>query len=235
MSLTVTTEQALSTRAPVEGYPVHKRDYIVRAEGETAPIAFLVEQGPNEVIAPHFHTINQFQVIVHGGGKLGRRDVSPATVQYADAYTGYGPIVSEDDGIFYFTLRPRSGVDTRPWYLPESKDKQRERDGRPRNRVGHVPDGASPVRGARQREVIASEDDGLRADEVRLEPGGVWSGWPEGNAGGSYVLVLNGTARIEGCNLDRWSCAFFEHDETPSVEAGPAGVQFVAMRFPVGQ
>lgn len=234
MIVTCTTEEALQARERVEGYPTYKRDYLIRNKGEAGPIAFLVEQDPNAVIHPHFHAVNQFQVIVNGGGTLGKREVAPATVQYADAYTGYGPIVSRDEGIFYFTLRPITAVDTKPWYLPEAKDVQRANMERPRNRVGAVSPASVPVTEETVTEIIPSEDDGLRADSVSLPAGGHWAGWEDGPAGGAYVLILSGTGLVDGRELDQWSCAYTDAETVPQVTAGDDGVHFLAMRYPVG-
>lgn len=229
MTLTCTTDEALGARTRVEGYPTFKRDYFVRPKGGEEPIGFLVEQDPHAVIHPHFHELDQYQVIIDGGGTLGKQDVGPVTVQYAAAHTGYGPIVAGDDGIFYFTLRPRGGTDTGPWYLPDSKDRQRE-GGRPRARLGRVDVIETPST-AGVAEVVAPEEDGVRSDVVTVPAGGSWTGWDDGHHGPAYLLVLAGTAVVEGRELDPWSCAYVEAGETPEVAAGADGLQLLAMRF----
>ena len=78
-----------------------RRDYI-GTSGTIAdgPQGFLVERPyAGARIDPHFHDIDQFQVIVAGDGRMGKKAVQPITFQYADAYTPYGPIVADDDGI----------------------------------------------------------------------------------------------------------------------------------------
>ncbi|MBT3534778.1 MAG: hypothetical protein HN478_12925, partial [Rhodospirillaceae bacterium] len=72
------------------------------------PQALLVEQSANSEIPPHFHGIDQFQVVVRGGGMLGKHAVKPVCIHYANAYSGYGPLNAEDEGVFYFTLRAQS-------------------------------------------------------------------------------------------------------------------------------
>ena len=58
------------------------------------PQGFLVERPyANARIDPHFHDIDQFQVIVAGDGHIGKKEVRAVTFQYADAFTPYGPIV----------------------------------------------------------------------------------------------------------------------------------------------
>jgi hypothetical protein len=103
---TVATSEAEYKKVQREGGVGARRSYIgtpgSMAEGAQA---FLVERPyPNPVVAPHFHDIDQFQVIVAGDGRMGKKEVKPITFQYADAFTPYGPIVGRDDGISFFTL-----------------------------------------------------------------------------------------------------------------------------------
>ena len=61
---------------------------------------------PGARIDPHFHDIDQFQVVVDGDCRMGKKAADPVTFQYADAYTPYGPIVGAELGFAFFTLRP---------------------------------------------------------------------------------------------------------------------------------
>ncbi len=91
------------------------------SEASGAPHAFLIEQDPDTTILPHFHRQNQFQVIVGGGGSLGRHAVQPLLVHYAGAYTGYGPIVCGVQEVQYLTLRPR--YDSGAQFMPEARER----------------------------------------------------------------------------------------------------------------
>src|SRR5262245_6237067 len=77
---------------------------------EHQPQAFLIEMSANEVIVPHFHEVDQFQVFVSGSGNVGRAAEAhqPLMVHYADHHTGYGPINAGPHGYSYFTLRAKS-------------------------------------------------------------------------------------------------------------------------------
>ena len=102
--LVATTDAAMPLRRHYvlpNGTGYHRSNFIGRdaAVASDGPTCYLVEQEPS------FHRANQFQVIVSGRGKLGREPVSALAVHYAGAYTPYGPIVSEADGIDYFTIR----------------------------------------------------------------------------------------------------------------------------------
>ena len=63
-------------------------------------------QLPGARISPHFHDIDQFQIVVAGDCTMGKKDARSVTFQYADAYTPYGPIYGENEGFSFFTLRP---------------------------------------------------------------------------------------------------------------------------------
>ena len=67
-----TYEEARATRKHYvlpNGTGFWKSEYIISDHAAApAPHALLVEQDPEQVILPHFHEQNQFQVIVNGGG-----------------------------------------------------------------------------------------------------------------------------------------------------------------------
>jgi len=69
------------------GLESHERDGV-------APQSFLVEQDADSVILPHFHVQDEFQVVVQGGGSIGRHPLRALAVHYAGAHTGYGPITA---------------------------------------------------------------------------------------------------------------------------------------------
>ena len=104
----VSTEERIQKTVVRAGGTGNRYDYIGSPGTIDAnPQAFLVERlYPDARIDPHFHDIDQFQVVVQGFCKMGKKPAPPVTFQYADAYTPYGPIVGEKDGFAFFTLRP---------------------------------------------------------------------------------------------------------------------------------
>jgi hypothetical protein len=80
------------------------------------PMAFLVEQSAETVVQAHFHQANQWQVVVGGGGMLGRHAVEPVAVHYTNAFSSYGPLTAGPRGLHYFTLR--NGYDPAPATCP---------------------------------------------------------------------------------------------------------------------
>src|SRR5690348_13864030 len=63
-----------------------------KIEGE--PQAFIAEMDANGTVKPHFHQVDQFQVLVDGSGTLGRSPAPVIALHYADHHTAYGPIVA---------------------------------------------------------------------------------------------------------------------------------------------
>ena len=106
------------------GYTYARTNYLgTDTSHRDTPQVLLVEQSPNSVIPPHFHGIDQYQVVVQGGGMLGKHRVAPVCVHYANAFTGYGPIDAEDEGIHYFTLRAQS--EPGAFFFPEGREFQK--------------------------------------------------------------------------------------------------------------
>ena len=103
----VTFEEADSMPSKGEGYTSTVHNYYGRVKSmHVGPQAFLVHM-PDEgsTIRPHFHDVDQFQVVVGGGGRMGPEAIGPVAFHYADAYTPYGPIIGGRDGIEFFTIR----------------------------------------------------------------------------------------------------------------------------------
>ena len=83
--------------------------------GAGQPQAFTIEMTPNEEFGPHYHTVDQYQLILHGDGRIGRRPLSTYSVHYTDRYTSYGPLVAGERSMHYMTLRAKA--DPGPQYL----------------------------------------------------------------------------------------------------------------------
>ena len=81
-----------------------------------SPTVVLVNLPPASVLDTHFHRENQFQLFVRGNGSIGPHAISPLTVHYAGAYTGYGPLAAGSEGLSYFTIIPV--FYTRAFFLP---------------------------------------------------------------------------------------------------------------------
>ena len=100
-------------------------DYLIDPVADSCytPQAFLVHQQPGWVLRTHYHQQEQFQVVVRGGGSLGRHRLKALSVHYASRESGYGPLIAGPDGLDYLTLR--SCADPGAQYLPESRQNMR--------------------------------------------------------------------------------------------------------------
>src|SRR5688572_14810063 len=88
------------------------------------PMAFLAQYPPGDNSSTHFHTVDQFQILVQGGGDFGRHQVAPYYVHFARAFTPYGPLhANEKTGWTFMTLRSRfdPGAQRLPGALPRLK------------------------------------------------------------------------------------------------------------------
>jgi len=83
MILTADSTQALQTQRRKTGNGWHTtfigENRMTRDPGAPEPdgatlfpMAFLVEKEPGAVVKPHFHRADQYQVVVSGGGRMGR-------------------------------------------------------------------------------------------------------------------------------------------------------------------
>ena len=232
-----TYEEARATRTHYvlpNGTGFWKSEYIISDHlAAPAPHALLVEQDPEQVILPHFHEQNQFQVIVNGGGTLGRNAVAPITVHYAGAYTGYGPITSNKDGLWYFTLRPM--MDNGAQFLHESRDKMKPW---PKKHWHSAPLGsasASDLAGlaAPQVTTVQEDADGMLIQTIRIPGGGTHVAPVPSVGGGQFFLVTAGQLVIAGKAYERWSCVWVAHtDAALKLGAAPGGAEVLLAQCP---
>lgn len=208
-----------------------RRDYFgTPGTVENKPQAFLVERPyAGARIDPHFHDIDQFQVVVAGDGRIGKKEVRPVTFQYADAYTPYGPIVARDDGISFFTLR--NVASGGHFVMPGSKHLMLCRAGR--NIAGYFDVGEEPLgeKESTRSVLMEPQDDGVSAVGIRLgadaEAPGV-----DSDGGGQYYLVCRGALVADGKELPTHSLMRVDPGETtPTLAAGVDGADVLVLQF----
>ncbi|MCA8927916.1 MAG: hypothetical protein KDC18_07580 [Alphaproteobacteria bacterium] len=194
------------------------------------PQAFLVDRlYPGAHIAPHFHDVDQYQVVVGGFCTMGKKAAPPVTFQYADAYTPYGPIKGEEKGFVFFTLRPVASGGFFP--MPGSREHMPGRAGR--NIAGHFDrSGPRPAVG----ECVAAalmdgQNDGVDARGYRLGAGASMTG-PVSDGGGQYYLVCEGEVAQHGKTLPQWSLLYVAAGEpAPVLTAGAEGADVLMLQF----
>ncbi len=237
MITAATYEQSLATRKHYflpNGTGFWKSDFIASAhDALPSPQAFLVEQDPNQVILPHFHEQNQFQIIVQGGGTLGRSVVAPITVHYAAAYTGYGPITAGADGLWYFTFRPM--MDNGALFVHESRDKMQPLPKKHYHSapLGSASEGELAALTAAEIQPIHTDLDGPTIAIIRVPPGQVLPVTGTGQGGGQFLLVTSGEMIASGAGHPKWSCLWIGSEDC-ALEgiAGERGVEVLSLEFP---
>jgi hypothetical protein len=197
---------------------------------DARPQAFLVDRlYPGARIDPHFHDIDQFQVVVEGECRMGKKPANPVTFQYADAFTPYGPIVGERVGFAFFTLRPIASGGF--FAMPGNRHNMPGRAGR--NIAGWFDTSRSrPAPGAAVVEALIEEQsDGVNAVGLRLGPGAVAEG-PASDSGGQYYIVCQGELVRDRGSLARHSLLHVAPGETaPRLEAGGSGAEVLVLQF----
>lgn len=231
----------------LESGEVHWRTDFLRPSADStheaktvSPQAFLIEMTPKEVIQPHFHEVEQFQVFIEGEGQMGRTEgkLGPLVVHYTDAYTGYGPITASQQGLSYFALRPRKD----PGAIYLHKDGYREKLRPSKKRHFSIPFVKStqavlshlsePVIERLFQEGQYALDDGLSASLVRLGPQQSFRMESAAQGGGQYLVSLQGILKCSGQDFAESSVFFREPTEaTFSVQAGEAGAEFLILQF----
>ena len=195
------------------------------------PMAFLVEQDPGTTASAHYHQQDQFQLVVGGHASLGLHDVRPVTVHFTGAHTAYGPIrASQDEGVWYFTLRNGFDPGARFMTMPENRVALRAIPGR-----GHRESVAGPLPAATSpsETLLGPDPDGMTAWRYRLDRGASINGPDPAQGRGQYWVVTEGSLTRDGETLPPLSCAFIFPDDAPfQAAAGPNSLEVIAMQFP---
>ena len=196
---------------------------------EAAQAFLVVRPFAGARIEPHFHDVDQFQVIVDGGGRIGKKAVRPITFQYADAFTPYGPIVAADQGISFFTLRNISSGGF--WAMPGNKQQMPGRAGRNIEGVFDLAQGVPAAGEVVREDLMPHQADGVSAVGLRLGSGAASDGMAhEGK--GQFYLVCAGSLLVDGKVLPERSVVRVEPgDAALRLVAGPEGAQVLALQF----
>ena len=216
------------------GFSFHRSEWMESGrDGAMSPTVFLVEQPPHSVLAPHFHTQNQFQVVMQGSGTLGPHAIGPGSVHYAGAFTGYGPLVAGPAGLGYFTVRAVFEVGAN--FLPAEREKLRR--GPKKHAVGalHGPLSTielSALTAPARVDLIGTPGDDLAAFAWHL-PAFAPVQVPPPRGSGLFQLVMAGEFRTPGASLSSWESRYLSAGESGGeCTAGAGGLQLLVLQMP---
>lgn len=213
---------------------VYRTDFLVAPkERPELPQAFLIESTPGRLLPTHFHEVDQFQVVVSGGGTLSRHALSVPGVHFARGFTPYGPIRNGAGGIGFMTLRARRDVmdaqfiTERRWRLDEVPDRkpwqftQMPRFPRPAAGASVIPlEGMTDGRGLGVWSVT------VQADAETLLPA------PTGGDG-QFVVMLKGNLLYQGREYRGLTVAYLAPEEAAlRLRAGGEGLEALVLNFP---
>jgi hypothetical protein len=201
--------------------------------GDGGPQAFMVEMGAATApLRTHFHVVDQFQVVVHGGGTLGRHRLGPGAVHYADALHPYGPLAAGPDGLAYLTLRATS--DTGAWFTPDRRDDlaaRRAADPRAARRRNLSCDVGAATAPSGVSDLVEASD-GLRIASVALGEREAVTVPAAGS--GAYAVVLAGALEpVHGLRRDPGVLAWSPPGGTLDLVAGGSGATAVVVQLPL--
>lgn len=219
-------------RAGPPGHKLWRTNFIVPPQGVLdAPMAFLAEGTPHRVIRPHFHEVDQFQVIVSGGGVIGRHPLALHAVHFARAGTPYGPLVANDQGVGFLTLRAH--WDRGAQYLPDARERLEQL---PERNPWQVTERPAFVAGEDVTEhpfAQIRDDNGLAAYAVRIAPGAAYNAPDPSATNGQYFVVTRGSVLLAGREYRALTIGFTRANEIPlRVNAGPEGAEALVLHFP---
>jgi rubredoxin len=202
------------------------------ADAPDGPMAFLAQYPPGDNSSTHFHQVDQFQILVQGGGVFGRHPVAPYYVHFARAFTPYGPLhANEKTGWTFMTLRSRfdPGAQRLPGALPRLRAASRN----PWQITTNAPFPPA-TSGASMLDVPDIRDEqGLFVKSLTMTRG-AWITAPSPAGGdGQFVVVVKGSMLEGGTERRALTVSFVKPDEAAlQIEAGPGGLEALILNFP---
>ena len=209
-------------------------EYFGKAAGTgVSPHGFIVTLR-NRLLGAHFHTVDQFQILLGAPGALYQKNPVPTMiVQYADAFVPYGPLYGEDPPMRFYTLRAEFTGEV--LFMPKERERLRWRGRRNRHKdFEHLEPSEIPAAGVTRVEPIFERDeDGLEALSIVAGPGAVLTVPGTAETNGQFVFVADGSVDFDGkkCGFETLGWQGRDEEATEMV-AGPEGARLFVMRFP---
>lgn len=196
---------------------------------------FLIEQPAGTVLATHFHRENQFQVVVDGGGTMGRHAIAPIMIHYAGAYSGYGPLIAGPQGVKYFTIRAVHEIGA--MMVASQLERMIRGPKRQVHSERYQPVGPAGLRVIEQPtciDLIEPAADNLAAQVWQLPPGARVQARSPTASSGQFLMVLSGGLRHGDQVLHDWETVFVSaHEPAHWLQASAAGTEVLLLQIPL--
>lgn len=203
--------------------------------GRDDPHAALNEYEAGEVrtSAPHFHQVDQFQLVLGGRGMLGRHPAVPDTVHFSRAFTPYGPLHSDKVAGWAFIVM-RAHLDAGAQRLPQNQERLLRMTNRDPWQITRTVPFAPAGPGVQWLdEPDIRNEQGLYVRTVVMAPGAVTHTPDHRGGDGQYVVVKAGSLVHAGREHGAPALAFLRpHEPALRIEAGPQGLTAVILNFP---
>lgn len=196
--------------------------------------AFLVEGTAGRVIKPHFHDHDQYQVVVSGGGVLGKHPLQVNAVHFSRRHTPYGPIIFGEQQLGFLTLRAHQDGGAQYIDDPEKRSKLVTLESRKPWQATELPKFEPTTPDAalhtfselKDEEGLASFSLSVAANTRALAP-------DPANSNGQYLIIVRGSLHYAGREYKALSVAFVEPQEGPlELLAGAEGLDVLVLHFP---
>lgn len=224
-------------RQALEGGAIVRTDFMGSTEPR-APQAFMVKYDPNRVSRPHFHSVDQFQIVIDGRGSIGRHEIAPYSVHFARAYTPYGPLVGSDAGMTFVTLRRRYDPGARRF--PEAKaELEQVADRDPWQVTCAAPLDSRSAQAVPESGVLVQaipdikDDRGLATFSLAMEPNASAFAPDPSRGEGQFILVLEGSLVHGGREHKAITVVSVDPNESAfQIKAGAQGLKGLILAFP---
>lgn len=195
------------------------------------PMGFLVEGNHERVIRPHFHENDQFQVVVSGGGVLGKHKLTIHAVHFSRAYTPYGPINFGAEGLGFLTLRARK--DPGAQYIPEAREKLVSVENRKPWQVTEAPDFTRTGDVSLKPFSQIKDERGLAGYSLSMKAGAMTTAPDPSNSAGQHIIVTKGSLIYNGREYNGLAVAFVKpHEGAWQITAGAEGLEAIVLNYP---
>ena len=204
------------------------------ANDPASPQAFLVEGTAGRVIKPHFHDYDQYQVVVSGGGVLGKHQLQINAVHFSRKYTPYGPIVFGEQQLGFLTLRARKDPGAQYLDDPEKRSKLMALENRKPWQATELPKFEPTTPDAALHTFTELKDDeGLASFSMSVAPNANALAPDPAHSNGQYLIIVRGSLHYEGKEYRALSVAFVKPQEGPfELVAGAEGLDVLVLHFP---